>query len=38
MMNKTWIVLAAVAVVGCTAMPGGVDYDALAEGMVASAS
>lgn len=36
-MNKTWILLGAVAVVGCTTMPGSVDYDALAEGMMRSA-
>jgi sulfur-oxidizing protein SoxX len=36
-MNKTWILLGSMAVVGCTAMPGSVDYDALAEGMVRTA-
>ena len=36
-MNKTWILLGSVAMVGCTAMPGSVDYDALADGMVRTA-
>jgi len=36
-MNKTWILLGSVAMVGCTAVPGSVDYDALADGMVRTA-
>jgi sulfur-oxidizing protein SoxX len=36
-MNKTWILLGAAAVVGCTTVPGSTNYDALADSMVRSA-